>query len=117
MKIGNPFKRLIDDVKENIDLRIDLAKVQGIKKASHVSTQLTFYIFIILLLCISLFFFGLALAFYFSQLLESNTLGFLLAGGIPFVFLLMMLLFRKSITAKLRDFYVSIISENREDEK
>lgn len=117
MKIPNPFKNLVEEVKENIDTRIDLAKVQGIKKASHISTKVTFIVIVSILLLIALFYFGLSLAFFFSHLLNSNTLGFLLAGSIPFFFSLLLLLFRKKIQYKLRDYFVYLIVEENEEDR
>lgn len=116
MKLLNPFKKLVDEVKDNIDTRIDLAKVQGVKKASHISTQLTFIIVLMIFLLLAFFYFGLALAFFFSSLFESNTFGFLLAGGIPFLFALILLLFRNKIQRRLRDFFIHLISESNDEE-
>lgn len=117
MKLTNPFQQLIDEVKENIEIRVDLAKAKGTRKLTQVSSALTYYFLILLLVISVLFFTGLAFAFFLSEWLGSSALGFFLTGSIPLIAILLLIKYRVNVQNKFNNFFASILTENQKDEE
>ncbi len=84
-------------LKEYIDLRLNLIKLQGIKVASK-SLGLLIVIFLVGFLALfTLLFMGMSFAWWLTNLTGSAVLGFGAAGGLFFMLLLVVIVFRRPL--------------------
>ncbi len=84
-------------LKEYIDLRLNLIKLQGIKVASK-SLGLLIVIFLVGFLALfTLLFLGMSFAWWLTNLTGSAVLGFGAAGGLFFMLLLVVIVFRRPL--------------------
>jgi hypothetical protein len=84
-------------LKEYIDLRLKLVKLQGIKILSR---SLSLAMVIGMVICMILFtmlFLGMSFAWWLTDLTNSATIGFAGAGGLFFILLLIFIVFKKPL--------------------
>lgn len=108
--------------KEYIDTRIKLLQLKLIEKSSRVFSSLIVDLVKVVLALFVLFFFSLALGFYLSELLDSNSLGFLATGSIFILFIVIISIMETNIEKKLlnmtiRKFMVKWNEDEDEDEE
>lgn len=108
--------------KEYIDTRIKLLQLKLIEKSSRVFSSLIVDLVKVVLGLFVLFFFSLALGFYLSELLDSNSLGFLATGSIFILFIVIISIMETNIEKKLlnmtiRKFMVKWNEDEDEDEE
>jgi hypothetical protein len=84
-------------LKEYIDTRIELIKLQGVRTLSK-TISVVMIIFIISLLCLSiLLLIGITFAFWIASVTGSNIIGFASAAGLFILFLLGFLVFGRGM--------------------
>jgi hypothetical protein len=84
-------------LKEYIDTRIELIKLQGVRTLSK-TISVVMIIFIISLLCLSiLLLIGITFAFWIASVSGSNIIGFASAAGLFILFLLGFLVFGRGM--------------------
>lgn len=84
-------------VKEYIDLRMKLLRLQGIRLASKSLALLTLILILSVLFLFVLIFLGLSLSGLLAELTGSVTTGHLLTAGIYLLLMVFVLIFRKSL--------------------
>jgi len=98
------FSGTFEKAKEYIETRVELLKLRMIAQSSKVIGAIILDVSKIILVLFIVFFLSLALGFYFGELFESYSLGFLTTGGI---FLLILLLIR-AFEVKLEKIFMNI---------
>lgn len=84
-------------IKEYIDTRIELIKLQGVRTLSR-TISVVMIIFIISLLCLSiLLLIGITFAFWISSITGSNIIGFASSAGLFILFLIGFLVFGRGM--------------------
>lgn len=115
MKIFNPFKQGIEDLKSWLNAHLELIQLKGVKKAVEVSSKVTFSLFILIFMLLGFSFLSIALALFIGQLLDSYALGFLITGAIPLLIIGLMYLFKKSTYGFLLNFFTRIFTKQWKD--
>ena len=103
--------------KEYIDTRIKLLQLRLIEKTSRVFSSLVVDLVKVVFGLFVLFFFSLALGFYLSELLNSNSLGFLATGTIFILFIFIISLLEPKIERKLLDMTIRKFMSKWNDEE
>lgn len=116
MKIFNPFKQGIEEIKRWINANIELYKIKGIKKTVEVSSKVTFSLIILLFVLLIFSFLSIALALFIGKLLHSYALGFLIVGSIPLLLVLLLSIFKRSFMLVLLNFFTRIIMKENDKE-
>ena len=111
MKIFNPFKQGIEDLKNWLNAHLEIIQLKGVKKAVEVSSKVTFSLFILIFMLLGFSFLSIALALFIGQLLDSYALGFLITGAIPLLIIGLMYLFKKSTYGFLLNFFTRIFTK------
>jgi hypothetical protein len=84
-------------LKEYVDTRAELFKLQAIRMTSKTVSILAVVGIVCMLVLFVVLFLGMSLSFWFSTLLGSNVAGFALTGGIFVLFLVLVILLRKPL--------------------
>ncbi|HLV41926.1 MAG TPA: hypothetical protein VKY37_06590 [Brumimicrobium sp.] len=113
MKENNTTKEGIEEVKKLANSYFELVKIRGVKKAAEVSTRATYGLLTLILIKMSLSFFGFALAIYVGELLESYALGFLIIGAVPLLAILVMRIFNRPTLRFFLNFFTHIMTRKQ----
>lgn len=105
------------EIKRLIHATLTLLKIKVIKKSVRLLTDLVSGFILLLLVLISLFFLGIALALYISSLFHSYFLGFLVTGAGGIILLLLFQLFKPQIKRLFRDIFTRILTEKEDEEE
>lgn len=105
--------------KEYVDTRLRLFQLRVAEKSSRLFSSLAVDMVKIVFGLFVLFFFSLALGFYLSDVLGSNSLGFLATGSIFILFIVIISLFETRIEKRLLNMTVRkfMTKWNEEDEE
>src|SRR5690554_3319956 len=106
MKIFNPFKQGIEDLKNWLNAHLELIQLKGVKKAVEVSSKVTFSLFILIFMLL-----GFSFALFICQILDFYALSFLITGAIPLLIIGLMYLFKKSTYGFLLNFFTRIFTK------
>jgi hypothetical protein len=88
-------------IKEYIDTRLELIKLQGVKTLSR-TISVVMVVFIISLLCLSiLLLIGITFAFWIASISGSNIAGFASAAGLFILFLVVFIAFGRKMVQNL----------------
>jgi len=87
-------------LKEYLEVRLELLKLQGVKFLSKTAGLFTWLMVILFLVFFILLFLGMMFAWWIADLTHSNIIGFASAAGIFVVLLMICFLFRKSLFQK-----------------
>lgn len=88
---------VVQKSKEYAETRLKLLQLMATERASKLIASLMLDGMKLVLSLFVLFFLSLALGFYFSELLDSNALGFLATGGVFILLILLILLLEKRL--------------------
>ncbi|WP_339653692.1 phage holin family protein [Flavobacterium frigidarium] len=95
------FKENTDDVQEKmksfIESNLTYYKLKSFKTSMKATSTVLKFIIILLGICMVLLFFSIALAFGLGNMLDSNTLGFLIVGVIYLMVTVILYLIRDKI--------------------
>lgn len=118
MEAKKKLVSLIDDLKEYVNLKIQLLKLTVAEKAAHAMASLIATIVLILLAFVVLLFGSLAVAFLLGECLNSYAAGFGIVAGFYLLIALIILLTKKKIIEKpLMDKFISLLlKKHSEDE-
>ena len=108
-----------DLLKEYIEIRMDLIRLQGVRMLSRSFSLVMVGLIVILLSLFILFFLGIAFAFWISDLTGSNVAGFTSAAGLFALLLILTIIFRRPLfqNPMIRLFINESIPENEEEEE
>lgn len=109
------LKELFGKVKEYANNRRHLVLLQVTDRLSRVIADLFTDVLRGLLALFVLFFFSLALGFWLSELLHSNSLGFLATGGLFIIFILVITWSRKGLEKKVTELTIARVLKNWND--
>lgn len=90
MQLNEKIEALTDSLKEYVDTNYELIKLEVIDHSSDILSGLISTLIVGVMLALFLFFGSFYLAYYLSDLLEINYIGFAIVGGF---YLLLALLF------------------------
>src|SRR5690606_22776960 len=100
-----------------IDIRLRLFKLNLIEQVSGILGYLILT-FIALFVCMSvLIFFGLGLAEYLVDVLDSRSGAYFLTGGIFILLFFLLFVFKKFIVRIISSVFISIITEKKDDDE
>lgn len=102
------IKEGITEVRRLIDSYIDLIKLRTHKRGIEIGSRITYGLFTIALIIIGFTFLCVALALFIGELLGSYSLGFLIAGGVPILTIILMQIFKKGTHHFLLNFFTKI---------
>ena len=107
-----------DKITHNLDLRIDLLKLDFIERTSGILSYFIFTIICLLLALCILLFLGMGLGEYFSKVTDSNALGYIITAGIYILLFFILALARKPIVRLFLGIFINIMTddENLDDE-
>ncbi len=107
---------MIELIKKYVDNRVQLIKLELISTLANVVATLVNSFLILIVAIFILLMFSLSLAFWLSELFNSNTIGFAIIGGVYVLILIVYLLFSKSaIDTKVKDGIVKSALAGEED--
>ncbi len=96
-KISKELVVLIDEIKEYLDLKYDLVRLDLIEKIVIISSIIFTITVILIVVPMIIFFFSIALALFLGDVLGQDFYGFLLVGSIITLFTIILLAFRRKI--------------------
>ena len=88
------LKQIITDYAE---ARLQLCKIGAYEKIAKVSAVLFSSLFIAMVGFFFLLFLGISAGFFFGDIMNSNTLGFLTVAGVYFILFAIIIIFRKKL--------------------
>jgi energy-coupling factor transporter transmembrane protein EcfT len=107
---------MIDLIKKYVDNRIKLVKIELVSVLANVIAGLVSSFMILLMITFIVLMLSISLAFWMSSLFDSNTIGFLIVGGIYIlVFFIYMAFSKDYIDTKVKDKIVSRAFKTEEE--
>lgn len=120
----NDAEKIFTDLKDNIStyagLKFRLLKLMAIERVAGVTSALSHGLILVLFAFFTVLFLFTALGFYLGELLNNVALGFLIVGGIYFLFTLGFIGAKKGIRIRLMNIIIAALLTNDEhdnDEK
>jgi len=92
------MNEIITTIKKLIEVRVNIIKAEIVDQISSVVARVAFIVLIVLSASFILLFGSIALAFYFSEIYESSSIGFLMLTGIYIIIFLLLVLLRNART-------------------
>ncbi len=96
-KISKELVVLIEEIKDYLDLKYDLVRLDLIEKIVIITSILFTITVILIVVPMIIFFFSIALALFLGDVLGQDFYGFLLVGSIITLFAILLLAFRRKI--------------------
>jgi hypothetical protein len=113
MEEQTKIEQLSDQLKSYIDTRYDLILLNTSDKVSIIGSQLIAYLFIGLSSLLFIVLLSIALSLYMSSLYGSTFIGFFIVAAGYFVLALILVLFKKQLTAPFRNKIIrEVLSES-----
>ena len=100
-----------------VETKLRLMQLDFIERASSLMSNFIFLMVCILLGFGILLFVGLGIAEFFSELLGSNGLGYLIVASFYLLIGVLLYLLRKQILTKLSNMFISVLTEKYDDEE
>jgi len=97
------FTQYKERIEQYVQNRLRLIKLQLTQKVAEVSSSITWWLLIAMVVFFLMISLSIMLGYYFAQLTDSVPLGFACLSGIYLVMLLLLFAFRKSIRKKVKD--------------
>ena len=97
------FTQYKERIEQYVQNRLRLIQLQLTQKVAEVSSSITWWLLIAMLVFFLMISLSIMLGYYFAQLTGSVPLGFACLSGIYLVMLLLLFAFRKSIRKKVKD--------------
>ncbi|WP_339925378.1 phage holin family protein [uncultured Cyclobacterium sp.] len=92
------MNQIITTIKKLIEVRVDIIKAEIVDQISSVVARVAVIVLIVLSASFILLFGSIALAFYFSELYGSTSIGFLLLTGIYLIIFLFLVFLRNAMS-------------------
>ncbi len=100
MKLPKVIRDFLAGIQDYIETEKELLRLKLVKKGSAAVAAIFSFLFIIMLFLLVLGFAGIWLALWLSDIFESFTVGFGLASGFYFFWLILAIAFRKPLIVK-----------------
>jgi hypothetical protein len=100
MQLNEKLEALTDSLKEYADTNYELIKLEVIDHSSTIVSGIITSLIIILIVVLSAFFGSMYLAYYLSDLLGINYIGFAIVGGFYLLLAIIIYLCKKSLIEK-----------------
>jgi len=97
------FTQYKERIEQYVQNRLRLIQLQLTQKVAELSSSLTFWLLMAMVVFFLMMSLSIMLGYYFAQLTHSVPLGFACLSGIYLVMVLLLLAFRKSIRKKVKD--------------
>jgi len=97
------FTQYKERIEQYVQNRLRLIQLQITQKVAEVSSSITWWLLIAMVVFFLMISLSIMLGYYFAQLTGSVPLGFACLSGIYLVMLLLLFAFRKSIRKKVKD--------------
>jgi len=97
------FTQYKERIEQYVQNRLRLIQLQLTQKVAEVSSSITWWLLIAMVIFFLMISLSIMLGYYFAQLTGSVPLGFACLSGIYLVMLLLLFAFRKSIRKKVKD--------------
>jgi polyferredoxin len=97
------FTQYKERIEQYVQNRLQLIQLQLTQKVAEVSSSITWWLLIAMLVFFLMISLSIMLGYYFAQLTGSVPLGFACLSGIYLIMLLLLFAFRKSIRTKVKD--------------
>lgn len=116
--LGSFFSENKTILKEYLETRLEIYRLQGIRMASKTIGFLVWMFLFVFLFMLVLIFTGLVLGFWLSQLTSSYVAGFGITTGILVLVIVLLTLFRKQffVNPVIRNFIRHIATEEETDD-
>jgi polyferredoxin len=101
-----------DKITDFAEAKVEQVKLNIIEQVSSIGSFLLYAIMLLLMLLMVFILLGFSLAEYFGNLFDSYALGYLITAGVYFIFALILVAARKSITTAFGDIFVRILTKN-----
>ena len=114
--LDTKVESLSESVKEYVKIQYDILRLQLTDKFASLGSTMISDLVLIFVSLIGLFFLSVSLGFYLSLVFASNTIGFLILGGIYSLLALVCVLFRKKIVKDpMKDKLINELLKDKED--
>ena len=121
MDVDSRFGKMISviklDVKEWIDVKLELLKLEACEKVSTVASTLVYGLIIVLIAFFSLLFAFIALSFWFGQLIHNIAGGFGLGAILYLIILAVLFACRKAILSFFTNMFLKTIDSSLIEEE
>ena len=97
------FTQYKERIEQYVQNRLRLIQLQLTQKVAEVSSSLTWWLLMAMVVFFLMMSFSIMLGYYFAQLTGSVPLGFACLTGVYMVMVLLLYAFRKSIRKKIKD--------------
>jgi uncharacterized membrane protein YqjE len=104
------------DIKELVDTKIELLKVEALEKTSIAGSFLIYGLIIMNVVFFALLFAFLALGFLFGDWVNSTAGGFAIVTAVYLFILLVLIAFRKSIFTSLQNLFLKELDPDLEED-
>jgi len=94
---NNHFEKLTDNLKEYVNTRYDIITLKLTQKVANISSQAIAVILIGMVMSMFLLFINIAIALYFSSLLNNNYAGFFIVAGFYLLITLIFIIGKKGL--------------------
>lgn len=100
MQLNEKLEALTDSLKEYADTNIELVKLEVIDHSASILSGIITALVITVILVLSAFFGSMYLAYYLSDVLQINNIGFAIVGGFYLLLAILFYLGRKNLIEK-----------------
>jgi hypothetical protein len=109
------FTQYKERIEQYVQNRLRLIQLQLTQKLAEVSSSLTWWLLIAMVVFFLMMSFSIMLGYYFAQLTGSVPLGFACLTGIYLVLVVLLVAFRKSIRKKVKDSVIQSMLEKKSE--
>jgi hypothetical protein len=109
------FTQYKERIEQYVQNRLRLIQLQLTQKLAEVSSSLTWWLLIAMVVFFLMMSFSIMLGYYFAQLTGSVPLGFACLTGIYLVLVVLLVAFRKSIRKKVNDSVIQSMLEKKSE--
>ncbi len=113
----NVFTKWKDKVAHYVDVRVSLAKLSLIERASTVVSYLIFTFIAMFLSFAVLIFLGIGIAELFAVLIDSHAGGYFITCGIYLVLAIILVMARPKIISTFSGIFIRIMTDHDDDEE
>lgn len=113
---GNIFSNWKKRITQYIEVHVQLFKLGLIGRISNILGSFIFVLISMFLLCLILIFAGFGVAEAFSAWFDSRIAGYFAASGVFVVFIVVVMLLRKSILTGLAGIFIRMLTTDDDDD-
>jgi len=105
-----------DKITQQVEMRVQLFKLEFIERTSNVLSYFIFTFVILLLTMAMMIFFGIGLGEWFSELFHSRIGGYFATTGVYILLILVIFALRKKFINAFSGIFIRVLTEQKDDD-